>query len=261
MRDLHEGAPLRFNSALVSTFIFVLGCSTTPTSPKSDALWNIINTKCVPPVTELSPNCIEVNVENGRDKGYVIFKDRVGELQYLLMPTRKITGMESPEIISPDAPNYFYLAWKYRTYMEKKKGSAIPVEAMSLAINSQFGRSQNQLHIHISCPKPEVQAQVQKLASSLRSVWSIVPEKIEGHQYYAKILSEKELQDTNAFADLEGGVPEAKNNLAEFGMGLIAVKNKKNQTQLVLLSSRRNTLTRNRGSVEEIQNHDCPQLN
>ncbi|XLM23386.1 CDP-diacylglycerol diphosphatase, partial [Chromobacterium piscinae] len=31
------------------------------------------------------------------------------------------------------------------------RGEPLPRQAVSLAINSQYGRSQNQLHIHISC--------------------------------------------------------------------------------------------------------------
>ncbi|MDI8083641.1 CDP-diacylglycerol diphosphatase, partial [Salmonella enterica subsp. enterica serovar Kentucky] len=38
--------------------------------------------------------------------GYVVFKDRHGPLQYLLMPTYRINGTESPLLLEPATPNF-----------------------------------------------------------------------------------------------------------------------------------------------------------
>jgi CDP-diacylglycerol pyrophosphatase len=37
----------------------------------------------------------------------VLFKDRNGPLQYLLMPTYRINGTESPLLLDPLTPNFF----------------------------------------------------------------------------------------------------------------------------------------------------------
>lgn len=251
-------------SIFILTIFGLTACTTKKIAevPRSEALWNIISTKCLPDSqrNEKSNPCIEVNTTQGTTHGYVVFKDRVGDLQYLLMPTAKITGMESPEILAEGATNYFNIAWKARSYMEKKRGSKIPIEAMSLAINSQYGRSQNQLHVHISCPNPSVQKQMQSESSRLTKKWSIVPGGILGHQYYAKKISEKDLEQKNAFKQIANEIPDAKEHMGEFGLAMIAVKDKKNTDALVLLTSRVDRSTNNRGSVEEIQDHDCPQL-
>lgn len=44
----------------------------------------------------------EVNLKGG----YVLFKDRNGPLQYLLMPTYRINGTESPLLLEPLTPNF-----------------------------------------------------------------------------------------------------------------------------------------------------------
>lgn len=60
----------------------------------SDVLWKFVSQQCVP---EMEKNhrpapCEKVDLA----AGYVLFKDRVGPLQYLLMPVAKISGIESP---------------------------------------------------------------------------------------------------------------------------------------------------------------------
>jgi CDP-diacylglycerol pyrophosphatase len=68
------------------------------------AIWKIENDKCVPHMREShdpSP-CAVVDL----DMGYVILKDREGATQFLLMPTARISGIESPAILAQNAPNY-----------------------------------------------------------------------------------------------------------------------------------------------------------
>jgi CDP-diacylglycerol pyrophosphatase len=60
------------------------------------------------------------------------------------------TGVESPELLRDDEPDYFADAWTERERViaasgRPKAGS----DELGLAINSRWGRSQDQLHIHI----------------------------------------------------------------------------------------------------------------
>lgn len=120
----------------------------------ADALWKIVSQQCVPNMaTEHNPQpCIEVDTQDG----FVVYKDIHGPLQYLLMPTAKVSGIESPQLLTTSSPNYFFDAWQARHYMAAKYGAPIDDSNISLAINSKYGRSQDQLHIHISCLKPQV---------------------------------------------------------------------------------------------------------
>ena len=63
----------------------------------SNALWRIVSQQCLPnQQTHNNPApCAQVDPQ----AGFVVFKDRNGPLQYLLMPTAKITGIESPQVL------------------------------------------------------------------------------------------------------------------------------------------------------------------
>lgn len=257
-------AQLLFGSLV---FALVLGCAQKVEKPvvvKSDALWNIINTNCVPHFEDgkAENQCAEVHMQEGRDRGYVVFKDQRGVLQYLLMPTRKIAGMESPELLEANSPNYFNLSWVHRTAMEKLYEGPIAKENISLAINSAFGRSQNQLHVHISCPKIEVQKELSSQAKSIPKTWGPLPKKIIGFDMLARRISEKELAKENAFHLMAKEIPNAEKEMGEYGLAMMALPAKKGKpTELVLLALKRDrTVSERGGSIEHIQDHDCPQL-
>src|SRR5262249_24592028 len=109
-----------------------------------DALWYIVSEQCVPDQQQFqSPKpCELVDLT----AGYVVLKDRVGETQFLVMPTARISGIESPEILAPNSPNYWEFAWQARRFVDQRAHRTMPRETISLAINSADGRTQNQLH-------------------------------------------------------------------------------------------------------------------
>ncbi|MGG8311184.1 CDP-diacylglycerol diphosphatase, partial [Escherichia coli] len=101
------------------------------TGEESDTLRKIVLEECLPnqqqnqnpsPCAEVKPNA-----------GYVVLKDLNGPLQYLLMPTYRINGTESPLLTDPSTPNFFWLAWQARDFMSKKYGQPVPDRAVSLA--------------------------------------------------------------------------------------------------------------------------------
>jgi CDP-diacylglycerol pyrophosphatase len=110
---------------------------------KPRVLWEIAHNRCL--IVEATAK--ECEFVDGARK-YVILKDRVGKVQYLLIPTDRIAGIESPEILAPDAPNYWQEAWATRRFLERRANKAVPWNDVALAINSAAGRSQSQLHIH-----------------------------------------------------------------------------------------------------------------
>lgn len=249
---------------IVVMFVFVIfmGCGSASRNKPSDALWNIVSKQCLAQGEyknqKVNP-CIHVDTKEGIDTGHVIFKDRVGVLQYLLMPTADISGMESPKLLKENIPNYFYLSWEARLYMQRKMRDKLNPEHASLAINSQFGRTQNHLHVHISCIKPDLKKQFDEHASEFKSTWSALPFEIRGHSYLAKKVTEKELSEMNVFKNMADEIEGAAQNMGEYGLAMIAVADKTTPEgySLVLLASKRDVATKNRGSVEEIQDHEC----
>lgn len=215
----------------------------------SDALWQIISEKCVPAMQQKgTPGpCQKVDFA----QGYVTLKDINGPLQYLLMPVAKITGIESPAVLDPATPNLFAAAWRERALLAQKRGAPVDDSALSLALNSEYGRTQNQLHIHISCLKPDIRQRLNRLAPSLDNHWRA--ESLQNHRYLMRALTRAELAQQSAFIRLATEVPVARNNMGKYGLALAALPD----GRLVLMAVERNWLKLNRGSAEELQDHRC----
>ena len=221
------------------------------TGEESDTLRKIVLEECLPnqqqnqnpsPCAEVKPNA-----------GYVVLKDLNGPLQYLLMPTYRINGTESPLLTDPSTPNFFWLAWQARDFMSKKYGQPVPDRAVSLAINSRTGRTQNHFHIHISCIRPDVREQLDNNLANISSRWLPLPGGLRGHEYLARRVTESELVQRSPFMMLAEEVPEAREHMGSYGLAMV----RQSDNSFVLLATQRNLLTLNRASAEEIQDHQC----
>ena len=215
----------------------------------ADALWYIISEQCVPDQQQfgLPKPCDLVDLA----AGYVVLKDRVGDTQFLVMPTARISGIESPEILAPDAPNYWSAAWQARRFVEERAHRALPREAISLAINSPSGRTQNQLHIHVDCVRSDVQTALRESADAIGSTWAPLPVRLAGHDYMAMRLTQRELAGTNPFVLLADGIPGARGDMEHYTLVIVG-----DPAGFVLLAGRATGIT-NRGSGEELQDHAC----
>ena len=145
----------------------------------SNALWKIVDIRCVPSqqATRTPGQCTTVDL----DKRYVILKDISGRSQYLLIPTDRITGIESPLVLAPHAQDYWVNAWDSRRYVEKSVKRSLPDNQLGLEINSEYRRSQNQLHIHIDCMRRDVSVALASHAKDAPGEWRW--ETIGGNRY------------------------------------------------------------------------------
>ncbi|MGK9173671.1 CDP-diacylglycerol diphosphatase [Yokenella regensburgei] len=197
--------------------------------------------------------CVQANL----DAGYVLLKDRHGPLQHLLMPTYRINGIESPLLLQPYTPNFFWQAWQSRGVMEKRHGGPVPNSAISLAINSRTGRTQNHFHIHISCLRSDVRTTLDREAASISSRWLALPGGLLRHHYLARRVTEAELVKRSPFLMLAEEVPGARDHMGRYSLALV----QQADGSFVLLATQRDALTFNRGFAEELQDHQCTILN
>ena len=216
-----------------------------------DALRHIVLDQCLPgQLQHRNPApCAQVKP----DAGYVVFKDRNGPLQYLLMPTYRINGSESPLLTKAHTPNFFWLAWQARGFMRMKHGAEIPNSAVSLTINSRLGRTQNHLHIHISCLRPDVREKLNAHQAQVGTQWRPFPGGLEGHEYLARRVTEAELVKRSPFMMLAEEVPDARKHMGRYGMAMA----QQSDGSFVLLATERNLLALNLASAEELQDHQC----
>jgi CDP-diacylglycerol pyrophosphatase len=147
---IHNG--LRLGAVLIAGLAWIAASRASAADP--DALWHVVHDLCVTDakVSGAPAPCSKVDLAHG----YAVLKDIRGDTQLLLIPTDRVTGIEDPKLMAADAPNYWQDAWDARPIFEKRAGRAVPREALGLAINSLYGRTQNQLHIHIDCVRPSV---------------------------------------------------------------------------------------------------------
>jgi CDP-diacylglycerol pyrophosphatase len=224
-----------------------------------DALWKIISEKCVPDEQDHGqPDpCAVVDLGDKSHGGYVILKDINGATQFLAMPTAKITGIEDPAILEPGARNYFADAWDQRHFTIEAAKTALPRDALSLAINSPSGRTQDQLHIHIDCIRPDVRATLQREFAAIGDKWTPLPEPLLGHPYRAMRIMGDGLDGSNPFLLLADGVPGARAAMGRHTLALIGATFAGGAPGFVLLDDEANPATGDRGSAEELQDHSC----
>ncbi len=217
----------------------------------SDALWKIVSEQCVPGQQQRhDPEpCLTVNL----DKRFVVFKDAKGPLHNLVMPTDKVTGIESPEVQKTDAPNFFYLAWQKRDSLKQTADKPVNDQYLGLAINSWYGRSQNQLHIHLACLRPDVYRTLKQQEGHIGNSWQPLGDKLKGHDYLAMKLPAKAFEQQNPFKLLNAYVEQQGDKMAKYGLAVTT----NGQGDIVLLANRLKVMDLDLGTAGELLDYGC----
>jgi CDP-diacylglycerol pyrophosphatase len=212
-----------------------------------DGLWRVTHNICAPfsQVTGLPTPCLAVD----RDKGLATLRAPDDATHIIVTPLTRISGVESPILLRPDAPNLWAEAWGQRGWVAQGAGEKLGWNALGMAINSRPGRSQDQLHIHVDCIKPEVRDALAQGVRNQKS-WFDIDFRPEAGRYHAKRLSADDL-NRNLFrmAALEN--PRASANRALQTIAVIGFEDSKAGRGFILLESGHG------GSAEELLDHSC----
>jgi CDP-diacylglycerol pyrophosphatase len=222
-----------------------------------NALWKIVHTKCVPGKERTgNPHpCAIVDVRNGEKRGYALLKDLVGPAQFLLIPTARIPGIESPAALASNAPNYFSQAWRRRSLFERRLHKAVPRDDISLAINSAAGRTQNQFHIHIDCVRPDVRDSLRRQQAEIGPRWRPIATKLAGHRYMGMRVAGSGL-GANPFKLLASRVPGARARMGSYTLAVVG-EERAHRRRSFLILARRADSAGGGASGEELQDHSC----
>jgi len=245
----------RFPFCLLAAAVFLAGISPDGIAANPNALWEIVHNHCVPGQkngTGPKP-CQLVDLA----AGYVVLKDLRGATQYLVMPTAEVAGIEDPQILAGDAPNYWAAAWAARKYVAERAGQAIPREDMSLAVNSQQGRTQNQLHIHVDCIRLDVRDMLRAHAREIGPAWAPLGFTMAGHRYKARLVASADLNGINPFRLLADGVPEAAQDMGDQTLVVVGAVFSDGTPGFYLLNDQVDQAPGDLASGEELQDHDC----
>jgi CDP-diacylglycerol pyrophosphatase len=223
-----------------------------------DALWKIVHDRCVPHATagEGPAPCSFVDLPGG----YAVLKDIRGATQFLLIPTIRIAGVESPAILEPGAPNYWQAAWAARRFVDQRAGRSLPRQDIGLAINAASQRSQNQLHIHIDCLRPDVIAALAAKAAEIGAGWTPVALPPAGHSYLARRIDGPDLAGVDPFRLVAESLPGAAADMAGQTLVLAGAGFGAGQEGFYLLDDHVDPAQPARGWGEELLDHDCALL-
>lgn len=148
------------------------------------------------------------------DSGYAVLADPAGGANYLLIPTHAMRGVDSAELLDPDAPNYFAEAWHARDLISAFVGHDVPRTAIGLVVSTARTRTQDQFHIHISCLRQDVIESLRAAADGVTDVWS--PLSVTGSTYNALRIGDQDLNGSNLFELLAKLNPNARHHLADY---------------------------------------------
>ena len=227
-----------------------------PARADPNALWRIVHGECVPHVEAgLGPKpCERVDLDGGVAQGVAILKDLVGVSQMLAIPTRRVTGIEDPQMLAPNAPPVFAVAWSAKTLVEGRLHRELPREAVGLAINSKWARSQEQLHVHVDCMAIPVMKALAEYASAFDSQWRAMTVPLQGRVYFARRVDSADLADVAPLKLLADGLEGARAHMGAYSLAAVGAAFD-GKPGFVLLADQFSL--EGGGHAEDLQDHDC----
>lgn len=220
-----------------------------PLAASRDALWKIVHERCELGYqrTGAYAPCTLVDEKAGT----ALFKASYDPNQYLLVPLARVTGIEDPALQEPASPNYLYDAWAARAFVSSRLNNSLPEPGILLAVNPKNARTQEQLHIHISCASPAT-------AESLKHVnlveyvdWKSLPANLQDHTYQAREVNRNTFESRNLFQDVYAKVTTDGNTIDHASVAIANIA----PDQFLLLVAEG---TKDRPiAAEELQDHNC----
>lgn len=173
-----------------------------PNRPEADreALWKIVHDRCEFGYrrTGAYAPCTFVDEQSGT----ALYKADFDPYQFLLIPLARITGIEDPALRESAGRNYLYDAWAARFLVTARLNNSLPESDVVLTINPKNARTQDQLHIHISCSSPTTSAALRNVDTSEYVGWKQLPIDLGGRRFQGLAVDTKAFESRNLFRDI-----------------------------------------------------------
>lgn len=200
-------------------------------------LWRVIHWVCRPAAAiGLAFPCAEVADLPGGRAGYALLPITAGHV--LTVATNRISGIESPELALPDAPNYWQPAWRARRLLAYGLSRRLDRTEVGLAINSAHGRSQDQLHIHTACIRRDVAEILARERDRIGPTWAPLATPIGGVGYGALRILGDDLAETDVFRLLPAEVRADPAAMARRTLVVVGARFEGDRPGFVVLTSR-----------------------
>lgn len=246
----------RWRVLAIALFILIMGPSAR--ASHANALWRVVHGLCVRDrrLIGLAAPCAYVDLK----RGYAVVNDPEGRTQILLVPTRRLSGIESPELQRADSPNYWQYAWDARTYFERRVGRRVPRDDIGMAINSIYGRSQNQLHIHVDCVRRDVRQTLIARRDEIGDHWRLLGFDLAGIRFHARRVEGADLGPADPFKLLYQADAAARADMALQTLAVIGADFADGRSGFILLSARAKGTEDASNAAENLLDHHCDVL-
>lgn len=248
MRRKGWRAPL----ALSLSVALLSGCA------RSDALWEVVDKLCLTNYAQKRDPapCRQVYLPNGRQQGFVVIQNPRFPYHFILVPSAPLAGIESAALQSAQQTDYFGYAWGMRTLLRHQYGAPIPDDWLGMTLNSAYGRSQNQLHIHLSCLREDVRRQLLAERPYISTRWQKLPDKLLRHTFYARKVMQPAAMGLYPIRDVAGSFQLMPAGMAHYGVAVIPTTFD-GERGFILLTTREGWDSGNRASVEALLDKRC----
>ena len=146
--------------------------------------------------------CLAVDLGTSDRPGTAVLRAPGQPTHTVVMPTERIAGIEAPELQRQSGNAYWRATLAARHYVTDTLNGAASIGDVALAVNSEGGRSQDQLHIHLDCVKPSVRAALRVYAPDIHHTWAAMPIALQGSRFLAMRVEAAEIETFNPFAAL-----------------------------------------------------------
>lgn len=182
-------------------------------APRPNSLWSLA--RCCARDLASNPGCRSYDAADE----FIILKDnsRKKPAAYLIIPTAKITGIDDRQIFAPPFVDFWAYGWQQAQIYVKK-----PAAEIALAINSRPGRTQDQLHIHLACVRPEVAQSLARNAARIGSSPATALQLALGpdHHIY-RVIKVPGLTAADSPYNLVAGMPGAAADMADQSIAVV----------------------------------------
>ncbi len=225
-------------------------------SVSSNSLWLVERYVCLPNM-RLRANPKPCEAVNAQER-YAIFSVPKGDTEVLLIPLDKIDGIEDARLLGNKFHNYWNAAWLARSFVQARLGRPIAQEAMGMAVNSQYARTQNQLHIHVDCIKGDVRAALGARKGAITRSWSDFSDALVGHRY--RVIRIDDLKQSDPFRLAIDDARRSNIDLRRLTIAVVGMRFEDGQQGFAVLSGRADPALgfgRDNGSTEGLLDHYC----
>lgn len=229
-----------------------------PAARGPNALWTIVSQQCLPDLQHNGSSAPCALIERGdRPDGFAILKDVEGKSQYLLIPTARVQGIETPTLLQAQAPHYFSFAWDNRHLVSAALGRQLQDDEVSLAINPLHARSQQQLHIHIDCVNAGVRHDLSRYAVPFGKRWTAI--ESNHRKLNVRRMTIAQLHATNLFKLVADTIPGAATDMAGETILVTGAGAASESAGIYVVEGNYDTAGRGRWPAEALQDHACKQ--